>query len=133
MWYKGLTLPPIAPSGFVIGIIWTIIFILTAISAIKIWDAFHSSKRNKSEISHFYSILGLYITNAFLNAGWSFLFFTKSLILASIIEMVVLNLTVAMLIFFNWRFSKLASYLLIPYFVWVCFATALAIEIWLVN
>lgn len=125
-WYQTLKMPGIAPPGFVIGTVWTIIFILTAISALIVYNSLPRDRIFKWIISFF-------IANAVLNALWSFLFFTQQLIFISIIEMVILNLTVIALIVLIWPRSKLAASLLIPYSVWVSFATFLAYGIYLLN
>jgi len=68
-----------------------------------------------------------------LNVFWSYLFFNQHQILASIIEMIILDTTVIVLILLLWPISKLASYLLMPYAVWVAFATYLTYQILLLN
>jgi len=125
-WYNTLKLPSITPPGSVIGAVWTVIFILSAISAIIVWN-----KAKHDNI--FWIIIAIFIVNALLNALWSYLFFYQGLLLAPIIEMIVLNLTTLALIILIWPISKLASALLIPYFIWVSFATYLATTIWQIN
>ncbi|MDD5146563.1 MAG: tryptophan-rich sensory protein [Candidatus Pacebacteria bacterium] len=125
-WYNTLILPSITPPGFFIGAVWTIIFILSAISAIIFWNKSERNNRLKW-------VAALFIFNAFLNVFWSLLFFNQHLISASIIEMIILELTVLALLVLIWPVSKLASALLTPYAVWVVFATYLAYSIWLLN
>jgi tryptophan-rich sensory protein len=125
-WYKTLKLPEVAPPGSLIGLVWTIIFILTTISALIFWN---KTPRD----SRFNTIVIFFLINAFLNVFWSYLFFNQHQILASIIEMIVLDITVIVLIILLSQILKLASYLLIPYAVWVAFATYLAYQISLLN
>ena len=125
-WYNTLNLPSIAPPGSFIGIVWTIIFILSTISALIFWQ---KSPRNK----RFKWVTALFLINAFLNVFWSYLFFTQHLILWAIIEMIVLNLTVIVLVLLLWRISKWASILLLPYALWVAFATFLATKVFMLN
>lgn len=125
-WYKTISLPEFTPPGSFIGIVWTIIFILTTISVLVVWNKF---ERNKI----FWIIVVLFLANAFLNVFWSFLFFNQHLIGWSLIEMNILNLTTILLIIFIWPKSKFASVLLMPYAGWVAFATYLAYNIWLLN
>lgn len=126
-WYQTLKLPAMAPPGFAIGIVWTVIFILSAISALIVWNnMLHVDPK-------FPSIAILFLFNALLNIFWSFLFFNQHLIGFSIIEMVVLEATVIGLIVMIWPLSKWASTLLIPYAVWVVVATYLAYNIWILN
>lgn len=125
-WYDTINLPEITPPGSVIGAVWTVIFILSTISALLVWNL---SKRNK----RFWWIIGIFIANAILNVFWSGLFFSLHLIGASIIEMIILEISVLALIVLIWPISRWASVLLIPYAGWVIFATYLAINIWKIN
>lgn len=125
-WYRTLELPSFTPPGSVIGMVWTIIFILSTISALIVWNKINHNKL-------FWLIIFLFLLNAFFNIFWSFLFFNQYLIGLSLIEMNVLNLTTILLIIVIWSKSKLASGLLVPYFTWVTFATYLAYSIWLLN
>lgn len=125
-WYNALAVPSFTPPGSVIGAVWTVIFILATISALLVWN---SAERNKV----FKWIVALFILNAVLNVLWSYIFFGQQMVLFSIIEMILLNITVIVLIILIWPISKLASSLLIPYAVWVTFATFLAYQIFILN
>ncbi|MBN1325862.1 tryptophan-rich sensory protein [Candidatus Falkowbacteria bacterium] len=125
-WYKTLKLPSIAPGGNIIGSVWTVIFILSTISALIVWN-------NIPKTNLFWWIIGLFIANAILNVLWSFIFFYSQSIGPSIIEMIILELTVLCLCILIWPFSKIASILLWPYAAWVIFATYLAYNIWILN
>lgn len=124
-WYDTLTLPMIAPDGAFIGTVWTVIYILSTISAILFWN---SGRKKNFEL-----IAGLFLFNAFLNIFWSFLFFTAHFLLLPVIEMILLNFINLALIYLLWNYQKKSAYLLIPYFVWVSFATYLAYSIYSLN
>lgn len=130
-WYYSLNLPSIAPPGWFIGIVWTIIYTLTTISAIILWNL--TSDKWACWQGRYWLIWILFVLNAFLNAWWSWLFFVKHQIGLAIAEMIALESTVIALIFLAKKFSKIASILLIPYAVWVGFATYLAYRIYLLN
>ncbi len=125
-WYKTIKLPSLAPAGSIIGIVWTVIFILCTIAALIIWNKF-------SRGSRFNLIIAIFLINAFLNVFWNFLFFANQWLLIGIIEMIVLEITTLVLIFLIWQQSKIVGTLLIPYALWVPFATYLAIQIFLLN
>lgn len=125
-WYKSLKLPSFAPPGYVIGLVWTIIFILCAISLIIIWNKLPHN-------TLFWWIIGIFTVNAILNILWSFLFFNQHQILASIFEMIILNATTIAIMILVWPLSRLAAGLLLPYAVWVSFATFLAMNIYNLN
>lgn len=124
-WYKTLTLPVWTPSGFVIGLIWTIIFILSAISAILVWNGFSRGVR-------FNLIIVMFLVNAALNVLWSYLFFGKHLFCKAVVDAGFLSLSVFILIILINPVRK-AAILLYPYFFWTVFATYLAFKILILN
>ncbi|MFA5420600.1 MAG: TspO/MBR family protein [Patescibacteria group bacterium] len=128
-WYDTLNKPGIAPSGSFIGIVWTIIFILSAISILL----FSNDPKTNRKSLFFKLVVFLFIINGLLNIFWSVLFFSWNLILASVIEMCILNSVNLLLILMLWKNNKSSAVLLIPYFVWVCLATYLAYSIYILN
>ncbi|MDD2646946.1 MAG: tryptophan-rich sensory protein [Patescibacteria group bacterium] len=126
-WYGMINLPNFTPPGAMIGLVWTLIFILAMVSAMIIW--------RRKEFSRIYrqQIMILFGVNAFLNIFWSFLFFSAHSLYFSIWEAGLLGLSVLALIISIWPKSKTAASLLIPYFLWVSFATYLTYSVWLLN
>lgn len=125
-WYYNLNLPEIAPAGSFIGLMWTIIYILTTISALIVWNKLKKDK-------DFKLIISLFLVNGFLNFLWSYLFFGLNFIYTAFIEMIILNIVNLWLIIILRKKNLLASVLLIPYFIWVCFATYLTYLILTLN
>ena len=125
-WYHTIILPSWTPPGSVIGLVWTVIYLLTMVSALWTWNKIPRDKM-------FIVIVLTFIVNAFLNAGWSLVFFRMHQIGLAVIVAILLELTVLALIFLLWKRSKLASLLLFPYAGWVVFATFLNTVIWLIN
>lgn len=128
IWYEELNLPSFTPPGYFIGIVWTIIFVLSAVSIIL----FLRHNKEKKEL-RFNSIIIFLILNGLLNILWSFIFFGQGLVLLSVVEMCALNVVNLILIVLLWQENKLSSILLWPYFLWVSFATYLAYSIYLLN
>ncbi|MFA5644379.1 MAG: TspO/MBR family protein [Patescibacteria group bacterium] len=127
-WYETLNLPSFTPPGFFIGIVWSIIFLLSLFSILLF---LHKNKAKKE--LYFGIIIFFFILNGILNIFWSVLFFGGGLIFWSILEMIVLNLTNLTLILLLWKNNKVSSILFWPYFLWVGFATYLAYIIYLLN
>ncbi len=125
-WYKTIKIPSWTPGGSVIGMVWAFIFILCAISVIFVWNS-----GNKSD--NFYWIIGLFILNALLNIFWSYLFFGIHSMGWAALEAGVLGASVLVLIILIWTLNRLAGSLLIPYVLWVSFATYLTYNIWILN
>lgn len=137
-WYYKLNLPNSTPSGSFIGMAWAVIYITAGLSALIMWNKAPAKPSwlmfwKKDNRSRFWWVLALFIFNAALNFLWTYLFFVQHLIAWSIVEMVILNITVFALIVLIWPFSKWASLLLWPYFIWVSFATFFAYRIWILN
>lgn len=125
-WYYNLNLPNIAPAGWFIGLMWSIIYVLTTISALIVWNKLKKDK-------DFKLIISLFIVNAFLNWFWTYLFFGMNLIYTALLEMIILNIINLWLIVILRKKNLLASVLLIPYFIWVSFATYLTYLILTLN
>lgn len=133
-WYKTINLPDWTPPGQFIGIVWTIIFTLTAISAIIVWNKSERTKKFKWTI-------GLFIVNIFFNVGWSFIFFVRHQIVYAILDALVLWLSVLLLIIYIRSIAKkqnqsllyMAYMLLLPYLIWTAFATYLTYAVWSLN
>ena len=68
-----------------------------------------------------------------LNFIWSFLFFSLRSPTLGLIDIVLLCLLISLTIVKAWPVRPLASLLLIPYLVWVMYATSLNAGIWLLN
>ena len=125
-WYQTINLPPWTPSGPIIGAAWTIIFILSAISALIVWNKFPRGEQFKR-------IICTFIANAFLNVLWSYLFFGKHLLSWAVLGAASLFFSVALLIALIRPNSKFAVMLLYPYAIWVLFATYLTFIVWTLN
>ena len=126
-WYPSLKFPSFVPSGSFIGLVWTVIYILSAISAM----IFFGKDRKKTE--NYSAVLTLFIANAILNLLWSFIFFAWHNIEWAFYEMLVLEATNLFLIIYSWKSSKISSVLLIPYLLWVGFASYLTLQILFLN
>jgi len=125
-WYETLSRPGFTPPGGIIGTVWTVIYILSAISALLFWNKSPRGKR-------FVWVGALFLINAVFNFFWCYLFFTAHLIGTAIVEMLALEVTVLALMILLWPRSRLAALLLVPYAGWVIFATCLAYSIWVLN
>lgn len=123
-WYAGLEKPLLNPPNFVFGPVWTILYLLMGISLYLVWT--HSAK-NKLPA---YVAFGAQLT---LNTLWSVVFFGLHMpVLAVAVILLLVAAIVVTMVFFS-RISKPAFYLLVPYLLWVCFATYLTIGIVVVN
>lgn len=125
-WYKTISLPHWTPSNTIMVIAWIVIFILTSLSVLIIWNKYSSEK-------NFGLVIALFVLNALLNVGWNILFFTQQQIGLAFFHAILLAANVVLLIALIWRFCPPAACLLFPYSLWVIFATFLTFNVWMMN
>ena len=125
-WYATLDLPAFTPPGRIIGMVWGVIYALSALAAFLICGDHRDPRRLR-----WLSVLLL--VNAALNLLWTWLFFAQHAIGLALAEMVLLNLSTLAIIVLSWRSLRVAALLLVPYFAWVSFATFLTAEILRLN
>lgn len=123
--YTLLLRPSWAPPPDIFGPVWTALYALMGVAAWLVWrvGGFAAAR----------TALSLFLAQLAVNALWSWLFFgwhRGALAFADIVLLWVL--VVATLIAF-WRIRPLAGALLIPYLLWVSFASALNYSVWQLN
>lgn len=123
--YAQLTRPGWAPPASVFGPVWTLLYVLMGIAAWLVWRI-RGFRAARSELS-------LFLVQLALNALWSWLFFGWHRGAIAFADILVLwALIVATLIGF-WRIAPLAGALLVPYLIWVSFASVLNCSLWQLN
>ena len=116
-WFDALEKPSFMPPGWLFGVAWTILYALMGASLALILAEPASDLKRVA--------LTLFFTQLALNFAWSPVFFGAhdiKLALAMILVMLLIALIAASL--FR-RIRPLAGWLLLPYLLWLCFATAL--------
>jgi translocator protein len=121
-WYRRLDKPAWQPPDVVFGPVWSVIYALIATSMV-LTRARESTR----------TIFVLYGTNLALNLIWTLIFFRGRSPLAAGVEIVVLEASTVALVMRTWPVSRLAALLLVPYALWIAFATALTWAIWARN
>lgn len=125
-WYEGLTKPWFAPLGEVISVIWITLYVLMGISLfIVLTEDLGESKVRLA--------IGAFAVQLIVNASWSFLFFGLESLVMGLVGIVSLWIAVAVTIYLFYRISKKASYLLVPYIVWVSIAMVVNVSLYLLN
>jgi len=123
--YGQLVQPAWAPPGWIFGPVWTVLYALMAIAAWLVWRS-GGFRANRTALS-------IFLVQLALNSLWSWLFFAWNRGALAFIDIVLLwVLIVATLISF-WRVRPLAGALLIPYLLWVSFASILNYAVWQLN
>jgi tryptophan-rich sensory protein len=124
-WYVALNKPSWTPPGWLFGPVWTILYISMGVAAWLVWK--------ERAVATVTPALVLFFVQLALNALWSLFFFGQRQIGMGLVDIGLLWLAVAATIVAFWMVRPLAGGLLIPYLVWVSFATALNYSIWRLN
>ena len=124
-WYAGLQKPSFNPPDWLFGPVWTTLYLLMGISFYIIWNKPASKERNTA--------LTLFILQFLLNFCWSFIFFKQHQLAFALAEIVALWIGIVITMFWFSKFSATAVWLLVPYIIWVSFATLLTEAIWKLN
>jgi len=125
-WYENLRFPPYRPPNWVFGPAWTLIFLLVSASGIIAWErAPNSSTRT--------ILILLLAINALFNVAWSALFFKLRRPDWALKEVAGLWLSILALVVFIGSFSKLGGELMLPYLLWVSFASFLNLRVVQLN
>lgn len=124
--YQTLNQPPLAPPGWIFPIAWGILYALMGIAAALIPTARASDEDKKRALT-------LYGLQLLFNFSWSILFFRFELYWLSVAIILILLLLVALTFIHFWKIRPLAGYLLIPYLLWLLYATYLNIGTALLN
>ena len=122
-WYDGLAKPSWNPPYSVFGPVWTVLYLGIAIAGWLVW----------TDARRVNAALMLWIVQLLLNAAWSWLFFGIHAMRIALIDIVALLVTIIAFIVVARRSNAVASWLFVPYALWVAFATALNAAIWRMN
>jgi tryptophan-rich sensory protein len=125
-WYAGLTKPPFNPPNWIFGPVWITLYAMMGISAYLVYEKGIRKKEVKKA-------LAVFAIQLVLNALWSIVFFGSHMMFAAIIVILLLWATILASILLFRRISKTAAYLLVPYILWVTFATVLNISLYVLN
>jgi tryptophan-rich sensory protein len=115
-WYRALRKPRLQPPDWLFGPAWTIILGLAAWSGVLAWNAAHDTGAHVR-------VGLLFAVNAVFHVLWSPLFFTWKRPDWALIEVPFLWCSVLALVIGLYPLSHLASYLIVPYLLWVSFAS----------
>lgn len=124
-WYPTLHKPSWNPPAWVFGPVWTALYLTMAVAAWLVWR--RAGWRGAP------GALGLFAVQLGLNLAWSPLFFGLRSPGAALLDIWALWLAIAATLVAFFRIERIAAALLVPYWLWVSFATALNAAIWTLN
>ena len=121
-WFSALQKPSFNPPGWVFGPAWTLLYILMAIAAWRVY-----------RVDGFGLAIGLWLVQLVVNAAWSPLFFGMHRADLALLNIIVLDILVIATIAVFLRKDRIAAWLMLPYLGWIAFATTLNAAIWQLN
>ena len=117
-WYRTLDKPSWTPPSWLFGPAWSVLYLMIASAGWLVW--------NRGGIS---AALIVWILNLAANGAWSWLMFGRRQIALALVDAGIMLGTIIAFIALAWPVSATASWLFVPYLVWVMFATALNFSI----
>lgn len=125
-WYPSLVKPSFNPPNWIFAPVWTTLYIMMGIAVALIWQA----GWQKSEVQN---AIMIFIAQLVLNGGWSMIFFGMHSIGGALFIIVALWILIAFCIKRFYTINRWASILMVPYLLWVTFATILNTSIYFLN
>lgn len=116
-WYNSIR-PAITPPNYVFPIVWNILFFLIAVSLFLAWTKAKNVKMKKK-------VALVFGINLALNVLWSVLYFGMHNPLLAFIDIILMIASVVWMMVVCWKVSKISSWLLSPYLIWISFASIL--------
>jgi translocator protein len=126
-WYQTLRKPSFNPPNWIFGPVWTLLYLLMGLSSWLVW---RERRNNRPSVQ---GALGWYGVQLLFNGLWSIIFFGMRRVRLALADIVALWSTLLITIIQFFRIRKSAAWLLLPYFLWVTFATLLNTAIWWLN
>ena len=124
-WYAELNKPVWNPPNWIFGPVWTVLYIMMAVAAWRVWLR-GGWKEQRTPLS-------LFLIQWTLNALWTPLFFGFHLLGWAFVEILVLLVFILLTLRAFWPVDRMAAFLMVPYALWVAFASVLNFTIWRLN
>jgi benzodiazapine receptor len=125
-WYTFLEKPSFNPPDWLFSPVWTALYILMGIAFAIIWRRYKILKG-----AGFAMII--FLVQLLFNVFWSIAFFGLHSPLLGLIDIIILLIFIIITVISFARVSYLGAFLLIPYLLWVSFATILNTAIYILN
>jgi tryptophan-rich sensory protein len=121
-WYERLDKPGWTPPNWLFGPVWSVLYLLIAVAGWLVWEAAGWSVA-----------LAFWAVQMVFNFAWSWLFFGRHRMDQAFIDAILMWLSILGFMLAAWPVSTLASWLFLPYLLWVTLATLLNLALWRRN
>lgn len=122
-WYPHINKPSFNPPAWVFAPVWTLLYIMIGLAGALLWV-------NRKDYPFPFV---MYLIQLLFNFAWSFIFFGAHLIGWAFLDIILLWITLGITLIASYKSSNTACWLLLPYFLWVSFATILNASLFYLN
>jgi tryptophan-rich sensory protein len=124
-WYGTLVKPALNPPSSIFGPVWTTLYLLMGVAVFLVWRM-----REKKKVNVALFLFGFQLV---LNTFWSIIFFGWHNPLLALVDITFLWISIVATIISFYKISRPSAFLLVPYLLWVSFATYLNYALWVLN
>ena len=121
-WYANLNKPSWTPPNWLFPVAWSVLYLLIAIAGWKVW-----------QVEGIKTALIVWGISLLINMSWSWIMFERKEIGLALIDLILLWISIVAFMVLAWPVSQTATYLFIPYLIWVSIAGALNFSVWRLN
>lgn len=125
-WYQTLIKPDWAPPAWLFGPVWTVLYIIIAISYGYVIYLF-TQKRIP------FAVLAPFLLNLIFNVAFSPIQFGLQNNILALIDIVLVDATLIWALWAIYKYARWVTLVNIPYLLWCLFATVLQITITILN
>jgi len=124
-WFQALVQPDAMPPGWVFGAVWTVLYVMMGLSLAMILNARGARFRGIA--------IALFLVQIIANLAWSPLFFAAHQVVAAFVLILFILALATLTTFAFSRVRTAAAWLLLPYLVWLSFASILNWQVHSLN
>jgi translocator protein len=124
-WYESIVKPSWNPPNWLFGPVWSALYTMMGIAAWIVWKDYGFSGAKKA--------ITLFLIQLILNGLWSQIFFGMQEIGWAFIEILFLLTAIIATTILFFEKNKIAGWFMVPYLLWVSFASVLNGTIWWLN
>jgi tryptophan-rich sensory protein len=121
-WYAALNKPSWTPPNWLFPVAWSVLYLLIAIAGWKVW-----------QVEGIKTALIVWGISLLINMSWSYIMFERKEIGLALVDLILLWISIVAFMVLAWPVSQTATYLFVPYLMWVSIAGALNFSVWRLN
>lgn len=116
-WYQTLPKPDITPPDYVFSIVWALLYALIIAATFIMLNHSPSLLHNWAH--------DLFLAQCFLQILWCYTFFAHGYLALGMVIIIMLDVAVIKMVHLYYKLNHISAYLLVPYLLWVLFASIL--------